>query len=167
MGSHNFKNSMNNHFGESHTRRVRLEFLFVVNHWIFFVWLQNVCHLIAPSKWKLQKIVNRPKNPKYSLYHLLWFRIEKPSQQLLTAWWCNGYLGALYPSHSHLSVIQKETGMLQDVLEIPVTKCYPQDATKTQGVQNELSGTVSDDIHLACSRERIQSRQRLAFYCNH
>lgn len=57
--------------------------------------------------------------------------------------------------------------MLQDVLEIPVTKCYTQDAMKTQRVQNELSSTVSDDIHLACSIERIQSRQRLAFYCVH
>lgn len=60
--------------------------------------------------------------------------------------------------HSHLSVSQKGTGMLQDVLEIPITKCYTQDATKTQQAQNELSSTVSDGMHLACSIERIQSQ---------
>lgn len=53
--------------------------------------------------------------------------------------------------------------MLQDVLEIPITKCYTQDATKTQQVQNELSSTISDDMHLACSIERSQSRQRHGF----
>lgn len=50
--------------------------------------------------------------------------------------------------------------MLQDVLEIPITKYYTQDATKTQQVRNEQSSTDSDDMHLACNIERIQFQQR-------